>query len=144
MKTILYRPSDPDGLLSETRSHTLEDSRVVDISTLHAPSTARPYDPEAESAVEYATRAWRLLLPAVGSKDALDLRLTYGWTREDIAQIKELIDACAVELESLVEHVALEDTQVTLLRDGEKLRRLRACWDQILKPRGSEPRAPSL
>ena len=128
IRNTLNLPETAEALLSETRRETLLDARVADVAVLLAPEVARPRE-EGEPDVEFATRAWRFLLPDhTTSEDALRFRTEHGWSAKEVAQITRLLHRSADACRNLVFTAVLEGTRSTLLQQAERLDRLAKQW----------------
>lgn len=127
-RNTLLLPVAAEALLSETRRDTLLDARVADVAARLAPEVARPRE-EGETDVEFATRAWRYLLPDhASSEDALRFRTEHGWSPAEVKVIRQLLLRSADACRELVFAAPLEGTRTTLLRQAAFLDGLASQW----------------
>ncbi len=125
-RTTFLLPEAVAALLSETIRATIGDMRVAGVLLHNAPPTPRPRD-EGESDVEYATRAFRNLLPTSSdSADAWSFRTTYGWTSTEMREIRRLLLAARRMLHKLASDVQVG--QGTLVAHAEQIDRLVPQW----------------
>ncbi len=90
MRTEMFKLRDEEetaGLLAETCNCTLLDSRAAEVALDSWPEADRNPD---RSDSENAIRLWRELLPGKDT-EWLDVRIKYGWTREEIRTIANLV-----------------------------------------------------
>jgi len=130
-RTTMYLPEDPDSLIAETHQAVIVDSRIVSVAAGRGPDPGRPYDPDSETEVQFASRRWRSLIPTQNAGDSLRMRLKYGWTAEEVREIRRLILQCSRELSDQAQHVLLSGTAETLRRDSHKLELLGQRWARM-------------
>lgn len=128
-RNTLRLPEAAEALLSETRNNTLLDGRVADVAVRLAPEAPTRSREEGETDCEYATRAWRLLLPDPHTaEDAFRLRTLHGWSAAEVVGIGNLLHRSADACRNLVFTAPLEGTRRTLLQQAERLDQLAKQW----------------
>lgn len=127
-RVVLSLPEAAEGLLAETRNATVLDGRVADVAARLAPEVTRPRE-EGEPDTEFASRAWRLLLPDRHmAEDAYQLRVSLGWLPTEVARIEDLLRRSADSCRENVFSAVLAGTRANLLLHAERLDALATKW----------------
>jgi hypothetical protein len=118
--TTMYLPECAPALIAETQRAIL-DSRIVD-------GLVDTTDTEESHAACMRRKMGSLLPDRNHGEGVLWLRVSYGWTVEELQQIRSVLRDVALLLRSQVKGVVLSGTAETLRRDADQVDRLIAQW----------------
>lgn len=130
MRIEMYRPDSEEetrGLIAETWSKVILDARTTDV-TVKREGVA--IDPDASPA-ENVMRIWRDLVPDQGAA-WYGFRVQYGWTRDEIREVRLLLGAAYNELVRVSMDVPLDGTRGTLLHDAKRFGDLYNRWVAVV------------
>lgn len=137
MRIAMFRPESGEetrGLLAETWSAILLDSRAAEVACSQA--NQEEIEPD-RSPAENAIRIWHQLIPDSRS-EWLEMRVQYGWTRDEVRCVANLISRVYNEFLRLsADEGTWAATRISLKRQAENICALYERWLDFIGEVGS-------